>query len=58
MFLAVGTPPADDGSADLSGLWAVVDQLAPHLAADAIVVTKSTVPVGTNAEVCRAAARS
>jgi len=49
VFLAVGTPSAHDGSADLSNVWAVVDQLAPHLAADTIVVTKSTVPVGTNA---------
>ncbi len=51
VFLAVGTPPADDGSADLSALWAVVDQAAPHLAHDAVVVCKSTVPVGTNAQV-------
>ena len=51
VFLAVGTPPADDGSVDLSALWAVVDDLAPHLPPDAIVVCKSTVPVGTNAAV-------
>ena len=48
IFLAVGTPSAPDGSADLSSLWAVVDQLAPHLHPTAVVVTKSTVPVGTN----------
>ncbi|MBI2824173.1 MAG: UDP-glucose/GDP-mannose dehydrogenase family protein [Planctomycetia bacterium] len=48
VFLAVGTPPAADGSADLSSLWAVVDALAPHLNEQSIVVTKSTVPVGTN----------
>jgi UDPglucose 6-dehydrogenase len=48
IYLAVGTPPAADGSADLSALWAVVDAIAPHLSDDAIVVTKSTVPVGTN----------
>jgi UDPglucose 6-dehydrogenase len=47
VFLAVGTPPAADGSADLTALWAVVDSIAPHLRAQAIVVTKSTVPVGT-----------
>ena len=47
VFLAVGTPPAPDGSADLSALWKVVAAIAPHLRADAIVVTKSTVPVGT-----------
>ena len=51
VFLAVGTPPADDGSVDLSALWAVVEQVAPHLAEDAIVVLKSTVPVGTNSAV-------
>lgn len=47
VFLAVGTPPAADGSADLSALWAVVQTIAPHLDARAVVVTKSTVPVGT-----------
>ena len=50
VFLGVGTPPGKDGKADLSALWAVVDQLAPHLRQDAIVVCKSTVPVGTNAK--------
>jgi UDPglucose 6-dehydrogenase len=45
--LAVGTPPAEDGSADLSSLWKVVDSVAPHLPEDAVIVTKSTVPVGT-----------
>lgn len=50
VFLAVGTPPSADGSADLSALWAVAGALAPHLRHDAIVVTKSTVPVGTNAK--------
>jgi UDPglucose 6-dehydrogenase len=53
VFLAVGTPSADDGSADLTNLWKVVDALAHHLPQDAIVVTKSTVPVGTNAAICR-----
>jgi len=47
VYLAVGTPQAADGSANLSALWSVVDALAPHLSPDAIVVTKSTVPVGT-----------
>ncbi len=50
IFLAVGTPPAADGSADLSALWTVADQLAPLLRPEAIVVTKSTVPVGTNSQ--------
>jgi len=47
VFLAVGTPPSADGSADLSSLWKVVDSIAPHLDQEAVVVTKSTVPVGT-----------
>ncbi len=51
VFLAVGTPPAADGSVDLSALWAVADEVASHLAPDAIVILKSTVPVGTNAAV-------
>ena len=47
VYLAVGTPPSADGSADLSSLWKVVDSIAPHLDPEAVVVTKSTVPVGT-----------
>ena len=47
VFLAVGTPPSADGSADLSALWKVIDAIAPHLDPQAVVVTKSTVPVGT-----------
>ena len=53
VFLAVGTPPSDDGSADLSALWSVVDSIAPHLHEQAVVVTKSTVPVGTCAGIER-----
>ncbi len=53
VFLAVGTPPSEDGSADLSSLWKVIDSIAPHLPHEAIVVTKSTVPVGTCAEIER-----
>ena len=51
IFLAVGTPSADDGSVDLSALWTVVGQIAPCLPPEAIVVLKSTVPVGTNSAV-------
>ncbi len=51
VFLAVGTPSSEDGSADLSSLRQVVDALASHLPPDAVVVTKSTVPVGTNWEI-------
>lgn len=48
VFIAVGTPQSDDGSADLSGVFAVADALAPVLPESCIVVIKSTVPVGTN----------
>lgn len=51
VFLAVGTPSTKDGAADLSALWAVVESIAPLLRDDVIVVTKSTVPVGTNAAI-------
>jgi UDPglucose 6-dehydrogenase len=49
LFVAVGTPQLDDGAADLSSLWTVLDALAPSVADDQVVVIKSTVPVGTNA---------
>jgi UDPglucose 6-dehydrogenase len=48
IFIAVGTPArASDGHADLSQVYTAVEGLAPFLKAGAIVVTKSTVPVGT-----------
>jgi UDPglucose 6-dehydrogenase len=53
VFIAVGTPQGDDGSANLSGIRAVAAALAPHLAEGTVVVTKSTVPVGANREVGR-----
>ncbi len=49
LYLAVGTPQGEDGSANLSALWSVVDSIAPFIKDDVIIVTKSTVPVGTNA---------
>jgi UDPglucose 6-dehydrogenase len=51
VYLAVGTPQGSDGAADLSALWKVVQGIAPHLRPDAVIVTKSTVPVGTNARI-------
>jgi UDPglucose 6-dehydrogenase len=52
VYLAIGTPQSDNGAADLTALWKVVDSIAPHLRKDAIVVTKSTVPVGTCSKIC------
>ena len=51
VFLAVGTPQGEDGSADLKYLFAATDSIAPHLPQDVVVVIKSTVPVGTNRKV-------
>jgi UDPglucose 6-dehydrogenase len=48
LFIAVGTPQAADGAADLSNLWAVADALATHVNGPKTVVIKSTVPVGAN----------
>ena len=48
VFLAVGTPMGDDGSANLAGIWAAADSVAPYLTPEAVVICKSTVPVGTN----------
>ncbi|WP_298575269.1 UDP-glucose/GDP-mannose dehydrogenase family protein [uncultured Luteimonas sp.] len=47
IFIAVGTPPDEDGSADLQYVLAVATTIGRHLRAPAIVVDKSTVPVGT-----------
>ncbi|MGK9065271.1 UDP-glucose dehydrogenase family protein [Stutzerimonas chloritidismutans] len=46
-FIAVGTPPGEDGSADLRYVLEVARQIGDTLTAPAIVVNKSTVPVGT-----------
>jgi UDPglucose 6-dehydrogenase len=56
-YLCVPTPPADDGGADLSYIEAAAQEIAPVLAPGAIVVTKSTVPVGSTKVVERALRR-
>ncbi len=47
IFIAVGTPPDEDGSADLSYVLAVADTIGQQLERTVVVVNKSTVPVGT-----------
>jgi len=48
IFIAVGTPSLPDGRADLQYIDAVARQIASHLTRYTVIVTKSTVPVGTN----------
>lgn len=46
-FIAVGTPPDEDGSADLKYVLAVATTIATHMSSRKVIVGKSTVPVGT-----------
>lgn len=50
-FIAVGTPPDEDGSADLKYVLAVASTIAQHMERHQIVIDKSTVPVGTGDKV-------
>ena len=51
IFIAVGTPPGEDGSADLQHVLAVAETIGRTMEGEKVVVTKSTVPVGTAAKV-------
>ena len=52
VFLAVGTPMRrGDGHADLSYVFAAVDEIAPHIGKFTVITTKSTVPVGTSRQI-------
>lgn len=51
IFVAVGTPEKEDGSADLSAVYDVAKKFAEHINGYKIIVNKSTVPVGTGKEV-------
>ena len=50
-FIAVGTPPDEDGSADLKYVLAVANTIAEHMDSPKIIIDKSTVPVGTGDKV-------
>jgi len=51
VFIAVGTPQGDDGAADLHYVWEVAESIGRTMADYKVVVTKSTVPVGTGQKV-------
>jgi UDPglucose 6-dehydrogenase len=51
IFIAVGTPPRGDGSADMRYVKSVAKEIASHIKSYKVIVTKSTVPVGTGEEV-------
>jgi UDPglucose 6-dehydrogenase len=51
VFIAVGTPPGEDGAADLKYVLQVAELIGRHLTKEIVVVTKSTVPVGSAAKV-------
>ena len=53
VFLCLPTPQGDDGSADLSYIENVACAIGSHLSSDAVVVNKSTVPVGTSVQVAK-----
>ena len=53
-FIAVGTPPDEDGSADLQYVIEAARNIARHMTDYKVVVDKSTVPVGTAEKVCAA----
>ncbi|MGD8379724.1 MAG: UDP-glucose/GDP-mannose dehydrogenase family protein [Gammaproteobacteria bacterium] len=57
-FIAVGTPPDEDGSADLRYVLQVADTIGRHMDGERIIVDKSTVPVGTADKVQEVVARA
>jgi UDPglucose 6-dehydrogenase len=57
VFIAVGTPPDEDGSADLRHVLAVAELVGKHMTREVVIVTKSTVPVGTAEKVDAAVAK-
>ena len=58
LFIAVGTPPDEDGSADLQHVLAVAGEVGRHMTREMVIVTKSTVPVGTAKKVAAEVSKS
>ena len=57
IFIAVGTPPGEDGAADLKYVLQVAELVGRHLTKEIVVVTKSTVPLGSAAKVAKTVGR-
>lgn len=53
IFIAVGTPPRGDGSADMRYVESVAEEIAENIKGYKVIVTKSTVPVGTGAKLTK-----
>ena len=53
IFIAVGTPETEDGSADLTAIFSVADTIANHLNDYKVICTKSTVPIGTGEKIVK-----
>jgi UDPglucose 6-dehydrogenase len=58
VFIAVGTPPRGDGSADMKYVEGVAKEIAKHIKSYKVIVTKSTVPVGTGEKVRKIISRN
>ena len=57
VFIAVGTPPGEDGSADLKHVLKVAELVGRYMSREMVVVTKSTVPVGSARKIAAAVAK-
>lgn len=58
IFICVGTPPGEDGSADMQYVLSVANEIGKHIADYVVVITKSTVPVGSSKKVRAAIQKS